>query len=134
MPCYLDDMSPRGGDFPAGHRYGQRPWDFGKIYWALTLAELGYTSLYLDNDVACMDDPLPADILSAPYDLQVPLFGVYGPTSYCSVQQGSYLHRQIMPSLRCTCHIQSATHCCHRRLDVILCANAQHNAGVAPAA
>mmetsp|Transcript_1768 Transcript_1768/g.5121 ORF Transcript_1768/g.5121 Transcript_1768/m.5121 type:complete len:434 (+) Transcript_1768:363-1664(+) len=70
MPCYLDDMSPRGGDFPAGHRYGQRPWDFGKIYWALTLAELGYTSLYLDNDVACMDDPLPADILSAPYDLQ----------------------------------------------------------------
>ena len=72
MPCYLDDLSPRGGEFPEGHRYGKRPWDFGKIYWSLRLAELGYTSLYLDNDVACMTDPLAADIVTSPFDVQVP--------------------------------------------------------------
>lgn len=72
MPCYLDDLSPRGGEFPEGHRYGKRPWDFGKIYWSLKLAELGYTSLYLDNDVACMTDPLAANIVTSPFDIQVP--------------------------------------------------------------
>ena len=71
IPCYLDDLSPRSHEFPEGHRYGQRPWDFGKIFWALRLAELGYTSLYLDNDVACMADPLAPDITGSPYDLQV---------------------------------------------------------------
>ena len=73
MPCYLDEVSPRSSDFPEGHRYGKRPWDFGKIWWSLRLAQLGYTSLYLDNDVAAMRDPLAAHVLESPYDLQVGL-------------------------------------------------------------
>ena len=71
MPCYLDEMSPRSWDFPEGHRYGERPYDFGKIWWSLHLAQLGYASLYLDNDVAAIKDPLAADIVQSPYDLQV---------------------------------------------------------------
>jgi hypothetical protein len=69
--CYLDEMSPRSWEFPEGHRYGERPYDFGKIWWSLHLAQLGYTSLYLDNDVATIKDPLAADIVQSPYDLQV---------------------------------------------------------------
>jgi hypothetical protein len=75
VPCYLDEMSPRSWEFPAGHRYGERPWDFGKIWWSLHLAQLGYTSLYLDNDVAAIKDPLAADIVQSPYDLQVTIYG-----------------------------------------------------------
>ena len=71
IPCYLDDVSPKSHDFPKGHRYGQRPYDFGKIWWSLRLAQLGYTSLYLDNDVAAVKDPLAADIVQSPYDLEV---------------------------------------------------------------
>ena len=69
--CYLDEMSPRSWEFPEGHRYGERPYDFGKIWWSLHLAQLGYSSLYLDNDVAAIKDPLAADIVQSPYDLQV---------------------------------------------------------------
>lgn len=70
VPCYLDELSPRSWEFPEGHRYGERPWDFGKIWWSLRLAQLGYASLYLDNDVAAVKDPLAADIVQSPYDLQ----------------------------------------------------------------
>lgn len=73
--CYLDEMSPRSWEFPEGHRYGERPYDFGKIWWSLHLAQLGYTSLYLDNDVATIKDPLAADIVQSPYDLQVTISG-----------------------------------------------------------
>ncbi len=71
IPCYLDEVSPKSYDFPEGHRYGERPWDFGKIWWSLRLAQLGYTSLYLDNDVAAVKDPLAANIMQSPYDLEV---------------------------------------------------------------
>lgn len=71
VPCYLDELSPRSWEFPEGHRYGERPWDFGKIWWSLRLAQLGYASLYLDNDVAAVKDPLAIDIVQSPYDLQV---------------------------------------------------------------
>ena len=47
-----------------------RHYDFGKIWWALKFAELGYTSLYLDNDVVVLADPLAAQWTAAPYDVQ----------------------------------------------------------------
>lgn len=80
-------MSPRSWEFPDGHRYGERPWDFGKIWWSLHLAQLGYSSLYLDNDVAAIKDPLAADIVQSPYDLQVPIPGTSLRNTACALCQ-----------------------------------------------
>lgn len=71
IPCYVDDMSPRGKDWPDKARYSKEPWLFGKVYWSLQLARLNYTSLFLDVDVVTMADPLQPSVAQAPFDIQV---------------------------------------------------------------
>ena len=41
MPCFLDKLSPDELAWPEGARYRRRPFDFGKIWWSLRMAELG---------------------------------------------------------------------------------------------
>ncbi len=35
------------------------------------MAQLGYTALYLDNDVAVLEDPITPAYVGSPYDIQV---------------------------------------------------------------
>lgn len=71
IPCYLDSASPQAWQLPEGARYRERPFDFGKIWWSLRFAQLGYTSLYMDNDVVLREDPIKPEMLHTPYDIQV---------------------------------------------------------------
>ena len=41
MPCFLDKLSPDELAWPENARYRGRPFDFGKIWWSLRMAELG---------------------------------------------------------------------------------------------
>ena len=41
VPCFLDKLSPDELAWPEGARYRRRPFDFGKIWWSLRMAELG---------------------------------------------------------------------------------------------
>lgn len=69
LPCFLDRASPTEQDFPEGHRYADRTFDFSKNFWALSFLRQGYSLLYLDSDVIVLRDPLRA-LGDAPYDLQ----------------------------------------------------------------
>jgi len=71
IPCYLDKLSPQAWQLPEGARYRERPFDFGKIWWAHRFAQLGYSSMYMDNDVVLQKDPISAEFLQTSYDIQV---------------------------------------------------------------
>lgn len=71
IPCYLDRASPQEWQLPEGARYRKRPFDYGKIWWSLRFAELGYSSMYMDNDVVLQEDPIRPEILQSAYDIQV---------------------------------------------------------------
>ena len=63
-------MSPHHWELPEGTRYRERPYDYGKVWWSLRMAQLGYTALYLDNDVAVLTDPITPAYVGSPYDIQ----------------------------------------------------------------
>ncbi len=46
MPCFLDKLSPDELAWPEGARYRRRPFDFGKIWWSLRMAELGCVAAF----------------------------------------------------------------------------------------
>ena len=71
IPCYLDNVSPHAWELPEGARYRERPYDYGKVWWSLRMAQLGYTALYLDNDVTVLADPITSAYVGSPYDVQV---------------------------------------------------------------
>ena len=82
IPCYLDNASPQAWQLPENARYRERPYDYGKIWWSLRMAQLGYTALYLDNDVAVLKDPITPAYVGSPYDIQVSAGDVFATNPY----------------------------------------------------
>ena len=58
------------------------------------MAQLGYTALYLDNDVAVLRDPITSAYVGSPYDIQVS--SSYGPMSIATMCSPGV--RQCVPS------------------------------------
>jgi hypothetical protein len=55
IPCYLDRLSPTEEYWPSDARYRKRPFDFGKIWWSMHMAELGWDLLPNHDDILNAD-------------------------------------------------------------------------------
>ncbi|KAK9862816.1 hypothetical protein WJX84_001287 [Apatococcus fuscideae] len=65
--CWVDRTAPQPSDLKGQYAKSVPHW-FEKYWWALTLLELDYTVLFMDNDAAVFRDPLQH--FDATYDIQ----------------------------------------------------------------